>query len=296
MIVIKILLFTLLALICLALALIVSRAGISVRIKNGETKLFLHLGVLKLNAEIFFGSSEKKVRVKKENLKKFLKKSVLQPLRENTSVSYVALNQKAPHDSTSKTADNTSKSASSTAFSRDTHLHNQNTNGEKTFSKAVFEKQAQEHSTGKFLKTFTKAVKSAEPAELILLIKNTLFDLKDKLTKYARISIRRFNITVSDTDAAKTALNYGILCISYEQLLGVLDEYKNLSFKHKKCGIFYDFVAGKTKVDVDIKLTMPVYGILICIFEVYSNANNFSKRQNRKDLKKCKITQKQSKA
>ena len=78
-----------------------------------------------------------------------------------------------------------------------------------------------------------------------------------------RVKLARIHITVATSDAAKTAILYGVVSGAAACLVDLLDEITNLS-RIKKSSIIIepDFVSEKSNISINITLSISVFGAL----------------------------------
>ncbi len=119
-----------------------------------------------------------------------------------------------------------------------------------------------------------KKMSLIEKIELVTLLVNKLLS---HVSRHLRIDVTRLNVTVATGDAASTAIVYGAVSAAMAGLTEVL--YLNTRTKLPKPengGVYADFVGDKSKTDIDIVLSMRVYGVL---FTLISLAYNYLKKQ-----------------
>ncbi len=104
------------------------------------------------------------------------------------------------------------------------------------------------------------------------------------LLKRLKFKIFNLKIGVGGKDAAKTAINYGVISSAVYYVLGFLDS--NVNLKIKKIDVSSDFNSSVTKVEFDLKASLsPFYAILAAfalmkiIFEFKNKELNNNERQ-----------------
>lgn len=113
-----------------------------------------------------------------------------------------------------------------------------------------------------------------EKIELVLFLVKKLFSA---LGKRLRIDVKRLNIIVATGDAAETAVLYGAVSASAAALTEFLvTKTKTTLPNAERGGVFADFVGEKSRVDIEIVLSMRVYQAFGLVFSV---AYNYLKKQ-----------------
>lgn len=113
-----------------------------------------------------------------------------------------------------------------------------------------------------------------EKIDLVLFLVKKLFSA---LGKRLRIDVKRLNIIVATGDAAETAVLYGAVSASAAALTEFLVTKAKTTLPHaERGGVFADFVGEKSRVDIEIVLSMRVYQAFGLVFSI---AYNYLKKQ-----------------
>ncbi len=262
MIFLKILGFALLILLALVIFFLVTPMCISVKYTPQKSKIYLRVGFIFINLD----KSEKKKRVKKQSLKKHLKKqnakyaSVSAPKKDfQTSKAHLFTENTKPGENQS--TQGTLNSPTQSTSNKDTQ------NPSSPYTSAS--------TPTSLLEDLIQALKIIHPTEIIKLFTKTLSDIKDPLSQYAKVKIKKLDVSVASEDAAKTAIMYGVACIAYDQLIDVASEFSVMRIKEKNCNIYYDFAAEQSYASAHIKLSIaPIRAIPIAL-SVYNNISQF---------------------
>lgn len=113
--------------------------------------------------------------------------------------------------------------------------------------------------------------------EIIELVTLLVKKLLSHLSRRLRIDVKRLHVTVATGDAASTAIAYGAASSAMAGLTEIL--YLNTRTKlpaPENGGVYADFVGDKSKIDIDIVLSMRVVGILATLISL---AYNYLKKQ-----------------
>ena len=249
----KILLAALAVILCAAALILFAKIGISVKYRNGA-RVYVHLGVFKINTA-FFNRSKK---VKKQSLRKALEKNCGESRGDTAFTS----------SSSAKSADGDDGGEYSVADKGGSM--SKNTSQSSRFSQTVEKtaKAAGKKSTGKdrsaALSDFTDRLKGTGVREILGILAKTLSELKEPFSKYAEIRIKRLEITVGGTDAAQTAVMYGVYSCALEALLDICGEYRIFKLNRKNVGVYYDFTSDSTETGIEIKLSMRAFRLILC--------------------------------
>lgn len=111
-----------------------------------------------------------------------------------------------------------------------------------------------------------KALADKEKDELsskILTVAETVKAFFTVFSGHLRVKLAKIHITVATSDAAKTAILYGVVSGAAACLVDLLDEITNLS-RIKKSSIIIepDFVSEKSNISINITLSISVFGAL----------------------------------
>ncbi len=123
----------------------------------------------------------------------------------------------------------------------------------------------------------TAPKKKMSVTEIIELVTLLVGKLLNNLSRRLRIDVKKLHVTVATGDAASTAIAYGASSAAMAALTEIL--YQNTRTKLPKPengGVYADFVGDKSKIDIDIVLSMRVIGILSTLISL---AYNYLKKQ-----------------
>ena len=139
------------------------------------------------------------------------------------------------------------------------------TTEEKPKDKGFFEKIKEK-------KGFVGAIK-----EVFFFFKGCLppFKLFLKFVKFQRVKV---DITVASEDAAKTAIDYGIVCSAVYPVLSFLDGIANVDYK--KIDVRTDFESKKSSFNFSLTIKTRVIFILIFVFRIFKEYKKFSIRND----------------
>lgn len=111
-----------------------------------------------------------------------------------------------------------------------------------------------------------KALADKEKDELsskILTVAETVKAFFTVFSGHLRVKLARIHITVATSDAAKTAILYGVVSGAAACLVDLLDEITNLSRIQKSSILIEpDFVSEKSNISINITLSISVFGAL----------------------------------
>ena len=93
------------------------------------------------------------------------------------------------------------------------------------------------------------------------------------LLRHIKIKKIRLNITVATSDAAKTAIEYGVVCTAVYPTLAFIDTIPNIGFK--EINVKSDFKSEEGGIDFSFDAKLQVFFALICAFKIYKEYKNF---------------------
>ena len=94
-------------------------------------------------------------------------------------------------------------------------------------------------------------------------------------TPYIKVKLARVHIRVASNDAAKTAILYGAVSGAVACLIDAIDEFTNLSkLKRKSINIEPDFLSDKTETQINISLSISVWGAIATILKMTIKHSN----------------------
>ncbi len=114
---------------------------------------------------------------------------------------------------------------------------------------------------------FTGAVKA------VMGLVSQLFSHIKWLFKFIKIRKVKLNVTVGTIDAAKTALDYGIVCNAIYPVTAFLDSVAHVGFK--EINVNADFEGGKCNFGFSGTVKMQIFYLLICAFKIYKTLKKF---------------------
>ena len=278
LVILKIILYVLLAVIGLVLLLLALRIGFSVRVSGESRRIFVHAGFLKIDTARFT-EKKRKIKIKKQSLAKFLEDNA-----ENGGTQNVSKNKNngVKNENNVKPSENFAASGTKIKNGQLTAgtAQNKTSAGEKSSGRPSDNDNTVENS-----KSFFEMFRELPVTELLSLIKDTLKELREPFGKYARLKIRKLDIVISTPDAANTAIIYGTASLAYQTLIDVCGGFKFFKIKHKSCGVYYDFSKTQSTVLCDIKFTMAVWQVILCLLPVIKSYFRFRKiSQNERNV------------
>ena len=139
----------------------------------------------------------------------------------------------------------------------------------------------------KAAKTAKKQAKATAPAqkqkkklsvtEIIELVTLLAGKLLSSLSRRLRIDVKRLHVIVATGDAASTAITYGAASAAVAALTETLYLATHTTLPApENGGVYADFTGSSSRVDIDIVLSMRVYGILATLLSL---AYNYLKKQ-----------------
>lgn len=118
----------------------------------------------------------------------------------------------------------------------------------------------------------TGTQKKASFTDTVTVVYRLVKLLFSRLGKYLRLDLSKIIITVGAEDAAKCAINYGIISQATAYLLDFLDNNVEVSKKHKsEINVLCDFTAESTTYDIHIGGSLTVWQILDIIISLAYN-------------------------
>ena len=253
----KILLSALAVILCAAALILFAKVGISVKYRDGA-RVYVHIGIFKINTA-FFNRSKK---AKKQSLRKALEQNRGENGDKNSGDTAFAANLSAKSADSGEypTSDKDGLVSEDKAQSRRIS---------QTDEKIARNAKAEENKSAdkgrqSALSDFTYRLKGTGVREILEILSKTLSELKEPFSKYAEIQIKRLEITAGGTDAAQTAVMYGIYSCALEALLDICGEYRIFKLNRKKVGVYYDFTSYSTEPSIEIKLSMRAFRLILC--------------------------------
>lgn len=93
------------------------------------------------------------------------------------------------------------------------------------------------------------------------------------LMRHIKIKGIRLNISVATPDAAKTAIEYGVVCTAVYPTLALIDTIPNVGFK--EINVKSDFKSEEGEIDFSFDTKLQIFFALISAFNIYKEYKNF---------------------
>ena len=113
--------------------------------------------------------------------------------------------------------------------------------------------------------------------EIFSFLKDCLPTFK-KFLRFVKFDKVRVDITVASEDAAKTAIDYGIVCSATYPVLAFVDSIANV--RYKKIDVKTDFESKKSSLSFSLSIKTQVIYILILAFGIFKEYQKFSVRND----------------
>ena len=117
--------------------------------------------------------------------------------------------------------------------------------------------------------------------EIISFLYNCLLHIK-KLMKHIKISSVKLDITVASDDAAKTAIDYGMVCQAVYPVTAMLAG-QNIGFK--EINVKTDFESNEGSFGFDTTVKMQIFYLIIAAFRIYKQYQNFITEMDKNERK-----------
>ena len=102
------------------------------------------------------------------------------------------------------------------------------------------------------------------------IIKEVLSVVFKAFKKHLHVKVAKLNVTVATDDAAKTAILYGAVSGIVASIVELLDSFTKLSpLKNRSVSVESDFVSDKSRADINITLSISVFGALATLSKVF---------------------------
>ncbi len=141
----------------------------------------------------------------------------------------------------------------------------QNTQSKETTEKSLFEKLKEKRG-------FKGAIK-----ELFSLFFAVLNPLK-RFLRFIKFRKIKISLSVAGEDAAKTAIDYGIICSIVYPVLSLFDSILNV--KYKSIDIRSDFEGKESNFDFSLSIKISIIYILIFGYKIFKEYKNFCVRND----------------
>ncbi len=113
--------------------------------------------------------------------------------------------------------------------------------------------------------------------EIIDLIKDSITPLKQFL-RFLKFRDVKLSVAVVGEDAAKTAVDYGLVCSAVYPILSFVEGFSRI--KYKNVDISADFEGKKSNIDFSLKIKTNIIFILIFAVKIYNQYKNFCIRND----------------
>lgn len=135
--------------------------------------------------------------------------------------------------------------------------------------------EIKEKSESLFSKFKEKFGFSGAIKEFFAFFKDVFFHTKGFLR---HIKIEKINlfIKIASSDAAKTAIDYGIVCATVYPVLAMIDSVGKI--KYKKIDIKSDFESVSSDFSFGFNVKLKIFFLLITLFKVYKDYKKFTAR------------------
>lgn len=271
MIVLQTFLWIFFALVLLVCAILLLK--ITVRLKYGEQNaVIIGVGIVRINLT--------KLREKQENRKKKVKiRKLSKELPKKTEPVIEKSTEK------SKETKLPFKEDFSAKVETDSDVIEKNEKKSVTEKNLVSKKVRQAHNKkdGGIVEMLKDFVKGNNLKANLSLLKQILIKTSEKYSKHARIKVNKLKVTVSCPEAADTAVLFGIANGAVCSIAGIIESFGTFGIEQGAIGVYQDYLSGKSKLEVDISLSMRVFGILQCVLAVLGT---FLKQKTKKSSPK----------
>ena len=128
-----------------------------------------------------------------------------------------------------------------------------------------------------------KEAKDKDIAETIKLLNDIILSIKDKFFRYLRIDLASLKVIVATDDAAKTAIQYGVVVQLVQYTVTILQNITNFTPNNSTsiiCDV--DYLKTKSEFSCNISFTLKLWHILAIGLSAGAAYIKNSKRQHRK--------------
>ena len=126
--------------------------------------------------------------------------------------------------------------------------------------------------------------KKSSLKDTLTLVFDIVKSVLEMMGKKAKIKVDGLNVVVSKPDAADTAIQFGICNGLVSTFLAFTSNFGKSQIKSENISVVPDFVTGKSKIDVDITLSVRTVSILLSLLKGYMK-NQSKKSTEREDEK-----------
>ena len=136
------------------------------------------------------------------------------------------------------------------------------------------EKKKQKAAKKKRLKEHPEEAKQERTlAENISLITDIVKVLLSRFFKHLRIDLSRIHIAIVGSDAAQTAIMYGVVCQAVAYLLEILGRFRTVSTPDlSDVSVTPDWIGEKTSIDIKLSFSLRIWHLFDLIFRVVGRA------------------------
>ena len=125
----------------------------------------------------------------------------------------------------------------------------------------VFEKLKQKFG-------FTEAIK------ILFSFAKLVFTHNKKYLRHIKINKVILNLSVAGSDAAQTAIEYGMVCSAVYPVLSLVSSVTDI--KYKQINVSADFNSDNSKFDFKLNLELSLLFLLIIAFKAFEDYKNFT--------------------
>ncbi len=143
---------------------------------------------------------------------------------------------------------------------------------EKKFNEKKYNKKEEKKKQSSKIVIKEKSEKEKNPSLLdkITFIKEILAVFLKAFSRYLKVNIKKLHIVIATPDAAQTAITYGAVSGVIAGIVELIDSYTNLkSLKKNAIIVEPDFTSEKSDVNVNITLSISVFGALVTLAKTF---------------------------
>ena len=146
------------------------------------------------------------------------------------------------------------------------------TEQENKFNEKKYNKKEEKKKQSSKIVIKEKSEKEKIPSLLdkITFIKEILAVVLKAFSRYLKVNIKKLHIVIATPDAAQTAITYGAVSGVIAGIVELIDSYTNLkSLKKNAIIVEPDFTSEKSDVNVNITLSISVFGALVTLAKTF---------------------------
>ena len=131
----------------------------------------------------------------------------------------------------------------------------------------------------------TELMNGKNLTESLSLVRDIVFETARSFSKYAVIKVTKLSVVVSCEMAADTAIMFGIANGLVSSAIALCESFRIFIIKDGAICVYQDYISGKSKLSLDISLSIRVYHILLCLLptlKAFINKNNIKSSQKEK--------------